>query len=221
MPKPEMAGFLKEIPTFARLGAERLNALAAHTQVQEFSAGDVINSGSDWLDLIWVPVQGLVRVADHAAKGEPVTVFAAARGDLIGCFDAQCKREHELTCISVVDSLVAVIAREHLLSHIRADPDFSAGLIRMLNERLWEARELRMSVSLPAEQRLARTLLLLVGKLGHELPLTRRMLADLSGVARETAIRALSPLERAGLIRSARGRIEILSPEKLEKLAKA
>lgn len=218
MAKPELASFLKGVPVFAHLSADRLAALASMTKIDDLPAGQLLAQDEAWTETIWIPVQGLVRVADHQDKSEGATIFFGARGEPIGCFDARCTRRHALSCILVVDSLVALLPRAQVLSLATNDTALSAALVKMLSDRLWECRELTRATT--AERRLARNLLLLSSKLDTaDIPLTRRALAEISGIARETTIRALSPIERAKVIRTVRGRIQILQRDKLEKLA--
>lgn len=220
MTKPELAGFFKDVPLFARLSAERLAGLAVSALVTDCAPGEPIDEG-DWSTYVWIVIQGLVRVAASTGpSAEFMTVFIAGRGEPIGCFDPQCSRRHELSSTAVVPTLVARVPRSVIHQLSKSDSEFSSGIIRMLNERLWECRDLRVVQAMTAEQRLARTLVLLSAKLGNDMPLTRRSIAELSGLARETAIRALGPLERAGVVRSVRGRIEVLQREKLEKLGR-
>ena len=70
------------------------------------------------------------------------------------------------------------------------------------------------------EERLARWLLLCRDRLdGDEIPLTHDFISLLMGVTRPGVTIALNTLERANLVRSARGRITILDRAKLEEIA--
>lgn len=72
----------------------------------------------------------------------------------------------------------------------------------------------------PAEERLARWLLMYHDRQdGDDLSVTHEFLSIMLGVRRPTVTVAIHTLEGAGLIRARRGRIRVLSRERLEQLA--
>jgi DNA-binding transcriptional regulator YhcF (GntR family) len=69
----------------------------------------------------------------------------------------------------------------------------------------------------PIDRRCARWLLLSHDRVpGDEIPLTQEFLAQMLGVRRATVTTAASILQRAGFIRSRRGRVLIVDREGLE-----
>lgn len=216
--KLDLTSFLRQVDAFSRLSADRVAWLAAASEVREHEAGASVSDGA-WKTWIWIPLQGLLRLACPMPGGESLTVFVAGRGELVGCLDRSCEEDHDLTYYAVVPSLVASLPRERVGELAARDAYLSAGIIHSLSERMWAARELRVSSALSAEQRLARALLSLTKRLGRTMPLTRKTIAEISGLARETAIRGLAPFEDSGVIRSSRGRVEVLDRPRLEKLA--
>lgn len=210
--------FLKSTEAFSPMGSEKLSALTDGASVIEAPAGHRVDHG-EWDRWIWVPVQGLLRLSYPTADGNTLTVYLAGRGELVGCLDALCRVDHDLQAHAVVDSLVAILSRARVTEAVERDPRTAARVIHSLSERVWSCRELSAACSVNAEQRLARALVLLASRLGATMALTRKTLAEISGLARETAIRGLGPLEDQGIIRSSRGRIEIVDRPRLEKLA--
>jgi len=77
------------------------------------------------------------------------------------------------------------------------------------------------------ERRIARTLLKLAATTGSsnedgiviELPLTRQDIAEMAGTTVETATRTLSKFRKKGLIQTERGRVIILKPHQLVRIA--
>lgn len=70
------------------------------------------------------------------------------------------------------------------------------------------------------EQQLCRWLLLSLDRLpGHELTMTQELIANMLGVRREGVTTAAAKLQRQGVIRYARGRIEVLDRGRLERTA--
>ena len=90
----------------------------------------------------------------------------------------------------------------------------------MLGGRLREAQN-RLSdfAGERVEQRIARILLMLHAKIGPVLPFTKQEVADMAGTTVETAIRVISRLKSAGIIRSGRGKMTIIDEKKLRLLS--
>lgn len=69
------------------------------------------------------------------------------------------------------------------------------------------------------EQRLARWLLMTYGLVGSEFPMTQEYLAQMLGTGRPSVSLTASQMQRAGLIRYARGLVRVVDREGLEKLS--
>lgn len=218
MAKRELNQFLLQTPEFAHLDSARLEEISSAASVHEYRAGEELAS-QDWHSRLWLPVQGLLRLAYRLTGGAAPTLSLAGRHELLGCVDALCRDAHELSCLAVIDSLVAVLPRQKTLTALAGDAKSASAVIHALSRRAFAPCALR-GAGASAEQRLAGALLVLSERLGGELPLTRRVIAEISGLARETAIRGLAPLERQGLIRSRRGSVEIVDAKGLARLAK-
>jgi CRP/FNR family transcriptional regulator len=70
-----------------------------------------------------------------------------------------------------------------------------------------------------ADARLARILLMLVARIGDELPFTRQEIADMGGVTVETAIRILSRFRHVGIITPGRRTIRIRDRSALREIS--
>jgi CRP-like cAMP-binding protein len=68
------------------------------------------------------------------------------------------------------------------------------------------------------EQRLLKVLNTLQKKFGQELNFTSGDLAELAGTTSESALRAMARLRDMGIIKTGRGRISILDPERLKEI---
>jgi len=112
------------------------------------------------------------------------------------------------------------INRENFLAFLSNRPEVALRIVSILGGRLRDAQgRLRDLAGERVEQRLARTLLMLSGKLGPALPFTRQEIADMAGTTTETAIRVMSRLKDGGIIRSVRGRTLVIDEDKLRLLS--
>ena len=220
MIRSDVCADLAQMKPFSLLPKAEMERIAPSCSQRAINAGDVIYSEDQWVDYLWVLTAGLVRIAAQPPGGGQATVNIMRPGDLIGCLNGICRHRHPTEGMTLVDSSVIVIPKrryQELLTHA----DFAQGIIHILGERLWESQSMRAIATQSSEKRLAWTLLWLHGKMGRRIPMTRRMIAETAGVARETSIRVLSPLEKKGWVKTRRGVLELLKPEKLRELLDA
>jgi CRP/FNR family transcriptional regulator len=113
---------------------------------------------------------------------------------------------------------------------LRRNPDAALEVIKYLGQRLNEAQENAKLLALDrAEQRLASLLIKLASRAGVReadgirlsVRLTRQDLADMAGIAVETATRLMSQFKRTGLVSGTAKRLVIQDHERLERLAEA
>lgn len=114
---------------------------------------------------------------------------------------------------------------EHLL---QTDPDFALAWAHLLIDEVQRARESVFHLGpQPAAIRLVRFLQDALkrqprqnsARMPNSVPMTHAELAAALSVAQETITRLLRDLEEKNVVRLARGRIEVLDPERLEALA--
>lgn len=114
---------------------------------------------------------------------------------------------------------------EHLL---QTDPDFALAWAHLLVDEVQRARESVFHLGpQPAAIRLVRFLQDALkrqprqnsARMPNSVPMTHAELAAALSVAQETITRLLRDLEEKNVVRLARGRIEVLDPERLEALA--
>ena len=120
---------------------------------------------------------------------------------------------------ALTDSTLVAINRDDFTAFLANNPGVALKIINLLGGRLRDAlNRLRDLAGERVEQRIAGILLMLSARLGPELPFTRQEIADMSGTTTETAIRVITRLKKAGLIRSVRGRITITDEQSLRLL---
>jgi len=190
--------------------------LAAYGRSVSRRRGEHVVRQGDPRDGFRVLRRGVVRVYLLDDDGNEHTVRLALPGELVsGCSGGR----NDLECYSAVAETEEVevchfpeSAMERLLEEFAA---VRKGLVRMLEDNLAQAYERLHGLAFTgSRQRLARLLLRLAERQGSSgepvLMLPRQHLADLLGVTRETAVRALTSLREQGLVRT-RGRQVILA----------
>lgn len=171
--------------------------------------------------------RGLVKVSRRGPGGRVQVLGVVGVGFFLG-HEALVDRPYQTTAETLGNAEVCMAGREEILQQTRAYPDVALGLAGFLCHRIesLETMVLRLG-SLPAQHRVAGHLLSLARALPTPaelhttlvLPLTRQEIADALGMARETLSRQLSKLAADGLIAVDGGRIRLLDPNGLDRLA--
>lgn len=218
----DLKAFLPRLELFHGIAPSVLAEFALKLRVSRFAAQEFLPPQPELETSCWIVLEGAIERRVISSAGHVTAVDVAAQGDIFGCLFNDSSVPLHIESVALAPSITGSIACQDGRTILTHAPSFNQNLILLLARRLYEARELRAMAGEPARTRILWSLLLLHSKLGAELPLTRANMAEVAGVTRETAVRALSPLEKNGYIRSFRGKIDILDPRGLaEMLGKA
>jgi CRP/FNR family transcriptional regulator len=171
----------------------------------------------------------LVRVIKTAPHGRRHLLALAGPGDLLGLEAAVSGAPYDYGAEILRDGQVCLIERAPILQLIEAYPSLRDAALRQLATDVRHAQVERAQLaSGDARERTAHVLLELGQRFGEavdgrllvRLPLSREDLADMIGVAVETAIRQISDLRRRGIVTTARGALVIEDADRLARLAR-
>jgi CRP-like cAMP-binding protein len=205
------------IPFFRGMTAAQRARLAVASSVRVFARGEVVFRDDDPSQAFGFVLRGRVKLTKTAHDGSSVILQTPGRGRLI-CAVAVCKAQPFCcTCLAMEDDTeILFVERGELLEVIGGNNAAALGFVREVCE-CNEASCQRIEVlgSKTIERRIAMLLLKLAEHSGTALPegatrvpiaLSRQELAALCGTTLETAIRVMSSLKRAGIVRTvARG----------------
>lgn len=220
---------LSHSPCLSSLPAAVLDALRRQVTSRHVRRGTVlVAQGSTESRLTFVlsgqikvtrPVEGgRVRILRILGAGE-CFCGAPLNGSMPSPVSLECHADAEVASLRGADVAAAL-----------ADlPGAAAGMVSCLGRRLGETlAEAADGPRMPVRRKLARALVRLSRR--PESPaggpvtlegITHEDLASLAGTVREVASRSLGAFEREGLLRTGRGRIVILDPAALERIAGA
>ncbi len=216
------AAVLKRSLIFSGLNDGDLAALSELAAESSFREGEYVFWEGDPPAHFYVMASGRVKVLKHSSLGKEFVVAFFGPGDVFGEVAVFENRPYPASAQAVSDTETLGIKRNGFLSFLAGHPEVSLRIINMLGGRLREAQgRLNALAGERAEQRVARTLVMLSSKLGPGLPFTRQEIADMSGTTIETTIRVMSRMKRAGIIRSHRGRTQILDQGRLQALGES
>lgn len=211
---------LKQSLIFSGLGESELARLAGLAVDQRFDSGEFIFWDGELPKCFYIVAEGRVKVLKHSSLGKEFIIAFFGPGEMFGEVAVFENKPYPATAQAVVQTRVLRINREDFLSFLASSPEVVLTIINVLGGRLREAQgRLTDIAGERVEQRLARTLLMLSSKLGRTLPFTKQEIADMAGTTTETAIRFMSRLKEAGIVRSLRGKTIILDEAKLRLLS--
>jgi CRP-like cAMP-binding protein len=202
--------------------AERRRLLASATR-RRFAKGAVVFHEGDLGEVLHLIESGRFATRMTAPSGEIVTLAILGPGDFFGeraLMDPAARRTATVTALEAGATLS--IGRDQFEELRQAHPSvdrFLVALFALQARRLSD--ELIEALHVPAERRVLRRLQAAARTWGTSeapaaiVPLTQDDLASLAGTTRQTVNHVLRDAEAAGLVATARGRIEILDPDGL------
>ena len=174
-----------------------------------FSRGVTIFREGESADSLYVLKKGMVRLISLSDQGRETILHILKPDEVFGeLFLSEERRA--FTAIATEDSLVTIISHESFVELLSAVPAIALNFIRLLSKRLATVeRGLAGFSHTWSYHRLARALLQLSEKYGHEVPggalisvrLTHEDLANLIGTSRETVTTQLGKFTRMGLLK--------------------
>ncbi len=219
----ELSAF-RTVPLFATLRDEDLERIAQAGALRTYAKGSIIASEGTPEDTLAVVLTGSTQIVQIAEDGREVILGVRGPGEFFG----------EMALLEDVPRAAHVIAAEPaklLLVHrsafqrLVADvPGIAVGLLRTMCRRVYHA-QLRIGgmALLDVEGRLARALLDHADQndgrfVGPDM--THAVLSKIIGASRESVSRAMSKFGSKGWVRTHRGRVDIVDPSALQRVAK-
>jgi CRP/FNR family transcriptional regulator len=194
-------------------------------RIRRLRRGDLLFAAGDESLAFATLVTGALKIAAFDEEGAEAILALVHPGSSIGELFAPFAR-HDVIALS--DSEVCLFPKSEMARVVERHPSLALALLRRSQEDLGQSRDLLVLSRLrSASARVAGFLVALSGDGQHgqapcelELPMTRGEIAGMLGLSIETVSRALTGLERDGVIRrkGARG-IELVDPARLAQSA--
>ncbi len=219
---PGHSPVLKQSPIFSALTDEELEELSSLAAERSLAAGEYIFWEGDAADWFYVIERGSVKVSKISSQGKETILNFFGPGEMFGEVAVFQDRPYPASAQAQSETNLLGIQKSALLQFLVRHPQVSLRIIDILSGRLRDSQNrLRDLAGERVEQRLARILIMLSGKLGETLPFTRQELADMAGTTPETTIRILSQWKEKGIIRSRRAQTIIADQAKLRLVAES
>jgi CRP-like cAMP-binding protein len=215
---------LRSVPLFADLEEGELERFSQVAVPRSFPAGTRVFHEGDSSDACYIVSAGSFRVTREHSDGRAITLATLGPGEIFGELAMLDGDKRSASAESITDGTLLALPASDVRGLLGRNPEIALKLVAGLVRRL-RAANMRLSrqsfQTVPS--RVAGILLQLSrdGQDGDddEAEVTIRMnqtdLAQLAGTSRESVSRFLAELERAGVVRSGRGRVTVLEPQKL------
>jgi CRP-like cAMP-binding protein len=196
--------------------------LHEHLALTDLTLGEYLQRNEEKADWVYFPETSLLSMISTNAAGDLVETSMVGREGAAGLTEACGSQISSINCIAQIDGRAwrapASVCRGLALS----EPEFGKSAWRLAELQLIESRQSGLCQAMhTVDRRFARWLLESVDRCGgrNPLPMTHEFLAAMLGVQRTTVSLYASGLQKDGLIRYRRGRMDILDKNGLETLA--
>jgi CRP-like cAMP-binding protein len=199
---------------------ERLAPLAGLCHWCNFRRGEMVFRQGEMPHHAHIVRSGRVKMYKTSGNGQVFTTLIAGPANTLNAAACFGSGPRSFSSKAMTDVHLLAIPARHYVGFVIQHPesahsaiDVMASLHISIIHRIMDLIEAEVS------QRILNTLTLLCERFGTSLSLTNADLAELTGTTRETTARVLSQLNEMGLLVKHRGRIEVLDPDQLKKMA--
>lgn len=213
---------LKKFPFLEQLPNEKLELIKKSGNERTAKAGEIMLEYGQTCGTVPLVLQGNLRVYKIGESGREITMFRAYPGDTclvnIACqfenspLDVQVEAEEDSTLLIIPERIYKQVLENEIVWK-----DF---IIQSLYKRMSETTSVLEQVTFSSiDVRLAKLLLQKRNGEDNMLYATHEQLASDLGTAREVVSRLVSELKQKQVIRTGRGKIEIINVNAMTKLA--
>ena len=218
---------LRSVPLFADLEEGELERFSQVAVPRSFPAGTRVFHEGDSSDACYIVSEGSFRVTREHSDGRAITLATLGPGEIFGELAMLDGDTRSASAESITDGTLLALPANDVRSLLARNPEIALKLVAGLVRRL---RAANMRLSRQSFQTVPSRVAGILAQLsrdgqdnkddeGEMTEVTIRMnqtdLAQLAGTSRESVSRFLAELERAGVVRSGRGRVTVLQPNKL------
>jgi len=202
------------------LADEDLKSLRAFGKERRVARGETLWQAGDEPDTLYIVRSGKANMVIDSDDGKEAIVHYCAQAQTFCLAAALTGKPYPCTAKASAEMTVLAIPRKRFQDLVHRLPFFARQMMGDMAAQVCESHCAAALSAEPVKDRLADLLTRLNRQYqGGGLPFTRQELASMTGTTVESAIRTLSEWEKAGVIRSERGVIQVRQPEVLEEAA--
>lgn len=226
MPETDQSAveLLKSVTLFADLEEEELERFSHVAVPRSFPAGTRVFHEGDDSDACYIVKDGSFRVTREHSDGRAITLATLGPGEIFGELAMLDGDQRSASAEALTDGDLLALPANDVRALLARHPEISLKLVAGLVRRL---RAANVRLSRQSFQTVPSRVAGILAQLSREaqadgdaeeevtIEMNQTDLAQLAGTSRESVSRFLAELERAGVVRSGRGRVTVLAPAKL------
>jgi CRP/FNR family cyclic AMP-dependent transcriptional regulator len=214
---------LQRVPLFSELSREDLEEISRVAVPRSYPKGVRVFHEGDRSDACYIVRSGDLRVTREHPDGRAIALATLGPGDIFGELAMLDGEARSASVEALSESELLALPAADVRRLLRGSSEITVKLVVALTRRLREANERISRQSFQTvPSRVAGVLSQLIAeeaplesREGVTIRMTQADLAQLAGTSRESVSRFLAMLERAHVVRVARGRVTVLEPRRL------
>ena len=213
---------LKSVTLFADLEEGELERFSHVAVPRSFPAGTRVFHEGDNSDACYIVKEGSFRVTREHSDGRAITLATLGPGEIFGELAMLDGDKRSASAEALSDGELLALPAGDVRSLLARHPEIALKLVAGLVRRLRAANVRLTKQSFQTVPSRVAGILAQLSREGQEngsgevtIRMNQTDLAQLAGTSRESVSRFLAELERAGVVRSGRGRVTVLDPPKL------
>jgi CRP/FNR family transcriptional regulator len=214
---------LQRVPLFSGLSREDLEEISRVAVPRSYPKGVRVFHEGDRSDACYIVRSGDLRVTREHPDGRAIALATLGPGDIFGELAMLDGEARSASVEALSESELLALPAADVRRLLRGSSEITVKLVVALTRRLREANERISRQSFQTvPSRVAGVLSQLIAeeaplesREGVTIRMTQADLAQLAGTSRESVSRFLAMLERAHVVRVARGRVTVLEPRRL------
>jgi CRP/FNR family transcriptional regulator len=217
---------LGNLPLFETLNTRELDELGAVAVPRSFQRGEVIFQEGSQGDVMYVIRDGRVLIKREHSGGRTIALTEMGPGDLFGELAIFDKEARSATAECIVPTRVVALTSGDVQRVITRNPDIAVKLLAQLSKRIRAANSrIGDQYFQSTEGRIVNVVLGLAEQQndGTVMPGTfvranQSEIAQLASTSRETVSRFLANCQRADLLTTYRGRLQLRDPDGMRRM---
>ena len=220
---PASLAVLRQVPYFADLDAAGLARIEERLVERRYERGRVVFMEGGACQGLYVVRAGRVRIYKVSPEGREQVLMVAGPGETFNEVPNFDGGSNPASAEALESSVLYLLPKADLLSIVETEPVVARAIMQVFASHLRHLTVLVEDLSFRnVTSRVAKILLGQVQRVeapggagARPARLTQQQMAAMAGTAREVVGRALKALEQQGVIRVERGRVVVVSPERL------
>ena len=201
-----------------KIESESLDKLFAHKEKFNYRKGSTIYCQGNSSNYIFYLISGEIKTFKNNEYGKELITRIYRGKSLFGVTSLVKNTPYSENALALEDTTLVKITKKEFLGKVKENPSLSINIIDLLVNKLEKLKTHLIHLAYDSvRKKTAEILFELYTERGSEIiKISRKNLANLVGIAKESLIRTLTELKEEKIIKTKRKSIKIIDPQKLK-----